>query len=151
MKTATATKPKSEVKPDWRIVKCSWKSYCEAAWLAENKIDECGIFYLIDVNLHVHICSLTPNLEAWSLIPYVTFTEELPDDGGERAFECEQVMMVGEEPVSYFGTEAKDWKFEPASKYINIPEQEDGEEDEKYRMRVADEVREYLQGNPCWF
>lgn len=137
------------VPADWRIIKCEQAGLCGEEWVKEKKIESCGVFYLVDVSLHVHICSMTPSLEAWALIPYVTFTED-PEDDGETASEIEQELMI-DESVSYFGTEAANWPNKPASKYINIPEQEEGEDDEKYRARVADEMREQLIGNPCWF
>lgn len=141
---------KAEVKPDWRVVKISMKRYCDEAWIAKEKIDECGIFALVDANLHVHICSFTPSLEVWGLIGYVTFTEGR-DEEGEKAFEIEQEMLRDSD-VEYYGTDLLDkCKHVPATKYVDIPEQEEDEPHDKYRMRVADHVREYLQGNPCWF
>lgn len=142
----------NKVTPDYRIVKVSFKRYCDAKWIADNKIDECGVFYLVDANLHVHICSLTPNLEAWAMIPYVTFTEELPDDGGERITECEGEMTRDLEPVDYYGTDLlNNAKHKPLADFMTLPEPEDHEASDHYRRRVADEVREHLQGNPCWF
>lgn len=141
----------AHIPADWRVVKVDWTGYCGETWRKEKKIESVGIFYLIDANLHVHICSFTPNLEAWPLIPFATFTEEHEDDG-ETAQEVETEMMNSEEGVSYFGTDVLDnCPHKPATDYINIPEQEEDEPHEKYRARVADEVREYLQGNPCWF
>ena len=134
-------------KPDWRLVKVSFKRYCDESFVAEKAIEDCGVFVLTDANLHVHICSFTPSLEAWTMIPYATFTKE-HDDDGETATEVEQAMTQHEPDVEYYGTDLLDLPNQPVT---NIPEQEEGEPDEKYRARVADEVREHLQGNPCWF
>jgi hypothetical protein len=134
------------IKPDWRIVKVDWTSYCDEEWRRENKIDRCGVYYLVDANLHVHICSFTPNLEAWAMVPWwTTDAAEIEDD---TASEIDQALMQ-DENVSYFGTELlAQSAHQPAP---NVPEQEEGESYQDYRHRVAEEVREYLQGNPPWF
>lgn len=137
---------------DFRVVKVEQRGLWASEWAEENKIDSCGVFYLIDASLHIHICSLTPCLEAWSLVPFVTFSEGVEDEDGGKASEIEYELMSSETNVSYFGTQVLDsCPSRPLSDYIDIPEREEDEDDERYRERVADEAREYLQGNPCWF
>ncbi len=138
-----------KVKHDFRLVKVDWTKYCGEEWLKENHVKECGVFYLIDCNLHVHICSFTPSLEAWPVQGYALPTDDAPDDG-EGPGDVENEMLNSEELVSYFGTEVlRDAKKNKPCKYIEPPEED--ETDEDYRRRVADEMREHLQGNPTWF
>lgn len=137
------------VKPDWRIVKVGQKSMCNKAWVAEKQIETCGVYYLIDANLHVHICSITPCLEAWPMVGFATFATDEASEADEG--EVELAMLNADDPVSYYDLSVLRNPSEPASRFINIPDREEDEEDEKYRARVADEVREYLSGNPCSF
>lgn len=134
---------------DWRILKCEQKGMCSPDWVAEKQIESCGVFYLVDVNLHIHICSFTPNLEAWPMFSYVTFHSPEAYEADEGNSEI--ALLEAEEECSYLGTKSAQWPSQPASRYLNIPAQEEGEEDERYRVRVAEEFREYFCGNPCWF
>lgn len=149
MKTESKSEAQRTVPADWRIIKCEQKGMCNAAWIAEKQVTSCGVYYLVDVNLHIYICSLTPALEAWPVCSYAEFATEEASHADEG--ETEMEMLNSEEGCSYLDTGAKDWPNEPASKYLDIPEQEDGETDEKYRYRVSEEVREHLAGNPCSF
>lgn len=137
----------SAVQPDWRIIKCDQTKMCGKEWIEKKQITACGVYYLVDVNLHVYICSLTPALEAWPMGAYAEFaTEEARDaDDGE----AEVDLLSAEEATTYFGTEMAQRPSEPASKYIDIPPQKDSETD--YGFRVAEAVREYLAANPCSF
>jgi len=138
---------KEKVKPDWRLVKQEQKSFCDDEWLAKKKITSIGTIYLINANLHVHICSLTPALEAWPVQAFVHFeTEEASDlDEGEAELEA----LASEEACSYFDLDVLRAPSMSAEKYV--PEREDDETAEEYRMRCADEVREHLAGNPVDF
>lgn len=144
-----------QIVPDWRIVKVEQKHCCDPTWIAEKKIETCGVFYLINANLHIHICSFTPSLEAWPLYAYATFeTDEAAElDEGETEME----LMRSEEPVSYFGTEIlaqrphrplTDWLDIPAADYFEIPEPDEARE---YDRKIAEYAHEYFCGNPAWF
>lgn len=139
-----------EIQPDWRVVKVDWTSYCDTEALAAKGVESIGIYYVVDANLHVHICSFTPNLEAWPVCTFATYTsnEAAEKDEGESELE----IMSTEEACSYFGTEILDrYPHKPLADFVYIPEQEEGETDEAYRMRVAEEAREHFCGNPCGF
>lgn len=139
----------NEIKPDWRVVKVEQKSMCNAAWIRESEITACGVYYVLDANLHVHICSLTPSLEAWPVQGYTKFASESAweRDGGDAEIE----MMSTEELCSYFGTEILRQSNRPLSDYIEIPAKEDGESDEDYRARIVEKAREHFAGNPTDF
>jgi hypothetical protein len=138
---------KSKVTPDWRLVKLEQKHFCDSAWLAEKEITSLGTIYLIDANLHVYICSLTPALEAWPVQSFSDFATPEAADRDEGEAELESLMA--EEDCSYFGLDVLRSPSISAEKYI--PEREEGETDEEYRIRCADEVREHLAGNPVDF
>lgn len=140
---------KQEVKPDWRIVKVEQIGMCDKGWVAKTKLTGIGVFYLIDANLHVHICSLTPSLEAWPMQGYATFETDEACEADEG--EAEMEALNSEEACSYFDVNILDNPSRPATKYADIPEQEEGEDDMVYRRRVADEVRECVCGNAIWF
>lgn len=131
---------------DWTWACEEW---CEEAHI-KSHIKSCGIYYVVDVNLHVHICSFQPNLEAWPMCAYVTFDSEEAADADEGNAELELMNSEGHH-CSYFGTEIAAMPSQPLSKYIHIPEQEPDESDEDWRMRVAEEAREHFAGNPCGF
>lgn len=142
---------KKEIKPDYRIVKVDQRSMCDESWLAERHVTACGVFYLIDANLHVHICSLTPSLEAWPMQGFALFDSDEAAEADEGNVEME-MLNSEQDPCSYFGTDILDkCPHKPATDYITIPEQEEGEDDMHYRMRVADEAREHFCGNSVWF
>lgn len=140
-----------EIPCDWRIVRVNWTRYHDASFLREKGIKTLGVYYLIDVALHVHICSFTPNYEAWPMCAYVEFeTDEAADkDEGESELE----LLNSEELCSYFDTNVtRDTsKVRPLSDYMTPDPQEADESDEDYRRRVADDAREYFAGNPCGF
>jgi len=138
---------KPKVEPDWRLVKQEQKGFCDAAWLREKEITSIGMIYLIDANLHVYICSLTPALEAWPVQAFVDFAthEAFERDEGEAEIEA----FVSEELVSYFDLNVLRAPSVSAAKYV--PEREENEASEEYRKRAADEVREHLSGNPISF
>lgn len=141
----------NDVKPDWRIIKVDQTSYCAPEWRVEQRIETCGVFYLVDVNLHVHICSFTPNLEAWPMHAYVTFTVPWDEVDDGTATDIEFELMASEEVCQYFGTDVERLPSRPATDYVDIPEQEEDETDSAWRYRVAEHVRECLCGNPVWF
>ncbi len=120
---------------------------CDKAWVKEKGIATCGVFYLIDANLHVHICSLTPNLEAWPVQGYATFTSDAASELDEG--ETEQEMMSSEEGVSYFDLSVLRNPWQPVS--LHLPEREEDEDRETYDARAAEHLREHLCGNPVWF
>lgn len=135
--------------PDWRLVKVDQRWACNKAWVTEKKIESCGVFYLVDANLHVHICSLTPSLEAWAVQGFATF--ETPEACEADEGETETAMLNAEESaVSYFDAGLLLRSPHQRMTYVDT-EPEDGETDEAYRARIAEEVREYLCGNPVWF
>lgn len=133
---------------DWRLVKVDQTAYI-TEHAREKQIEACGVFYLIDASLHVHICSATPALEAWPVQGFATFQTEEASEKDEG--ETEMEMLNSEEAVTYFDTHVLDKHSKPATEYIDFPEPEEGETDDAYRMRCADELREYLAGNPAWF
>jgi len=130
-------------------VKVEQKGMCNATWVKEKRIKSCGVFYLIDANLHIHICSFTPSLEGWPVQGYATFEDDEAYEADQG--EVEREMMATEEGVSYFGLEVLRNPWQPLDKYLDIPEQEEDEDDEDYRRRVADLAGEYFSGNPMWF
>lgn len=140
----------SDVKPDWRVLKLEQKAYLNAEFAAEKQVKTCGVFYLVDANLHVHICSLTPNLEAWPIQGYATFeTEEAAEqDEGE----LERELLDTEEGCSYLGTEVlATCQHEAATEHFDLPAQDEGETDENYRKRLAEVAYEECCANPVWF
>lgn len=135
---------------DWRLVKLDQTSYCGPDWVTKHGIKECGIYALVDASLHIHICSLTPSLEVWPMFGYADFVSYEAAEKDEGMAEME--LLNTEEACSYYGTDLFDdspWR--PVTKYVDIPEQEEGETDEDYRRRVADECREHFAGNPVEF
>jgi hypothetical protein len=137
---------KTEIKPDWRLVRVEYTEHCNAEWIKKKGITALGMIYLADANLHVHICSLTPCLEAWPVQSFVDFKsfEFAELDGGEAEIE----VFRDEEPVSYFDLTVLKNSIS-ASNYA--PTRDDDETFDDYRMRAADEVRDHLAGNPIDF
>jgi hypothetical protein len=142
---------KARVPYDWRLVKVDEKSMiCDGTWLQGKHVTACGVFYLIDANTHIHICSITPNLEAWPMQGFADF--ETDEDAEKDEGEVEMEMLNSADACSYFGTNILDkCPHKPAIDYVDFPEPEEGESDDNYRMRCADELREVLCGNPVWF
>lgn len=132
---------------DWRIVKVDWTRYHDADYLASKGIVKIGIYYLIDANRHVHICSFTPNLEAWPMNAYAEFVsdEACEKDEGESEME----IMASEEACSYFDLDILSNRWEPVT-YAFDPREED-ETREEYYMRCVEDMREYFAGNPNGF
>jgi hypothetical protein len=136
----------AKVQPDWRIVKVDQTRIVGEQYLKERKIKNCGMYYLIDANLHVYICSLTPCHEAFAMhafVNYESFEAFEADDG------LAEIELMDEEDVSYFDTGILRNPSKSAENYL--PDREEDETDEEYRNRVPDEVREYLCGNPVSF
>jgi hypothetical protein len=137
---------KKEVQPDWRLVRVEQTQHCDPAYLKKKGIVTVGMIYLIDANLHVHICSLTPCLEAWPVQSFVDFKSlELAElDEGEAEFE----LFRNDDAVSYFDLGVLKNSISAAN---YAPEREPDEEFDAYRMRAADKVRDHLAGNPICF
>jgi len=135
----------------FRLVKLDFKPYCDPKWIAENKVETCGVFYLYDANRHVHICSLTPSYELWAVAPYMTFSPDVDSDtfdpDGEKASEIEQTMMEVEY-VDYFDVSSID---KLPGRAVEGPEREEDEDGETYYKRAIEELREQYAGNPPWF
>jgi hypothetical protein len=142
--------PKAEVKPDWRVVRIEQIGMCNKSWVAEKRLVSCGIYAITDANLHVHICSLTPNLEVWPVQGYAEFADEQAWEKDEG--EAEQEMLGTEDLVGYYDTDLlRQHPHRPLSQFITIPEPEEDEDEEHYRERVAEAAREYFAGNPTAF
>ena len=135
---------KAEIKPDWRLVRVEQTQHCNAEYLEKKGITAVGMIYLADANLHVHICSLTPCLEAWPVQSFVDFKSfELAElDEGEAEIE------MFRDAVSYFDLDVLKNSISAAN---YAPAREDDETFDAYRMRAADEVRDHLAGNPIDF
>jgi hypothetical protein len=136
-----------KVKPDWRLVKVDQTQFCDAAWVEKKGLVSIGMIYLVDANLHVYICSLTPALEAWPVQAFATFKS--PELAEADEGEAEMDYFASEEACSYFDTGVLKNSSISAEKYI--PEREEDETDVEYRLRIADAVREHLSGNPVDF
>jgi hypothetical protein len=135
------------IPPDWRLVWDDQAWALDAGYVKERGIEAAGVIYLVDLNLHVHICSFTPNLEAWPVQPWATFKtlDHAALDGGET----EQELMSTEETVAYVGTDfPSKRRTEAADRYVSLPGREEYETDEEYRRACAETVLEYLNGNP---
>lgn len=137
---------KKEVQPDWRLVRVEQTQHCNAEYLEKKGIAAVGMIYLIDANLHCHICSLTPSLEAWPVQSFVDFKSfELAElDEGEAEIE----VFRDEELVSYFDLNVLK---NSVSAENYAPAREDDETFDDYRLRAADAVRDHLAGNPIDF
>lgn len=138
----------NQIPSDWRIVKVDQTAFCQD-WADARQIQALGVYYLVDASLHVYICSLTPALEAWPMIGFAYFVSEEASEKDQG--ESEMEILNAEEACTYFATDLLSLPNKPATDYADIPEQEEGETDMNYRIRVADEIREQLCGNPCGF
>jgi hypothetical protein len=135
---------------NWRLVKVEQSSMCDASWLAENKVKECGVFYLYDANRHVHICSFTPNYECWPVAAYAIGTsDDLSEEEREALANVEMEVMASEEACAYF--DVSDVDRMPGQPVTIAPDREEGEDAETYYKRAVEEMREQFQGNPPWF
>jgi hypothetical protein len=135
-----------KIEPDYQFVQVDQTRFVGEEYLKARNITRVGTVYLIDLNLHVHICSATPCLEAFPMNGFVEFASreaEIKDEGNS-----EMELLDAEEPVTYFDLDVLRSPKESAAKYI--PEREEDENDLTYRNRVADEVREYCAGNPIY-
>lgn len=130
-----------QVKPNWRLFKVDFTPYVSDSYKTEHGITEVGALYLIDVNLHVHICSATPNLEGWLVQPYVQFASYELDQLNEGEAEFELFKDIQE--VDYFSTDLESQHSVSAENYLP-----DDPEDLEDKLKVADTVREHLSGNP---
>lgn len=135
------------VKPDWRFFVADETGFTGSEWRQSRGITAVGTVYLIDVNLHVYICSATPVLEAWDVQTIVEFESKEFAEKDEGMSEIE--ITSGSEGVVYFDTDVGENTPLSAEKYA--PQIEEGENYADYRRRVADEVREHLAGNPISF
>lgn len=138
----------NQIPSDWRIVKVDQTAFCED-WARARQIQAMGVYYLVDASLHVYICSLVPALEAWPMIGFADFVS--PEASEKDQGESEMEILASEDACTYYGTDILARSNRPASDYADIPEQEEGETDMNYRIRVADEIREQLCANPCGF
>lgn len=140
------------VKPDWQIVKWDLTAYFDAEYLNDMGVRKVGVYYLVDANLHVHICSFTPSLEGWALHAWTELRDDCEHTEAvlEAAGEVERVAMI-DEGVDYYGLEMLNNPKRPATDFADAPTQDEGEEDEAYRRRVVEEVRDHVAGNPIYF
>lgn len=135
-----------KIEPDYQFVQVDQTQFVGEEYRKAHGIVRCGTVYLIDVNLHVHICSVTPVLEALPMngfVDYESYEASEKDEG-----EAEMELMEAEEPVTYFDLKILKCRKVSAANYI--PEREEDENDLTYRNRVADEVRDYCAGNPIY-
>lgn len=132
---------------DWRLVKVDFTRTTGEDWLAEKGIVKIGIYYLIDANRHVHICSLTPSLEAWAMHAWIEYAsdEAAEKDQGESEIE----FMSSEEPCTYFDRSVLTNRWEPVT--FDFDPREEEENADEYYLRCVEQLREYLAGNPAGF
>lgn len=145
------------IKPDWRILKDNQVEYYDESYAAQHKIETAGIYYIVDVNRHVHLCEFAPSIELWPALPFVSFTEDPPEDS-EIASDIELEIMSSEDICTYIhASDFAKYPSEPLSDYFDMPERDfedypDTEEgDEAYRRHCIESAQEYLMGNPCGF
>jgi hypothetical protein len=136
----------AKVQPDWRIVKVNQTSMVGEEYRKTRRIKECGMYYLVDANLHVYICSLTPSIEAFAMHAYVEYEDFEAHEADDGQAELD---LMDEEDVSYFDTGILRNTHVSAANYL--PDREDEETEAEYQKRIPDAVREYLAGNPVCF
>ena len=137
----------AKIQPDWRIVKVDQTHFVGEEYRKLHGIERCGTYYLIDANLHIYICSLTPCHEAFPMNGFVDYVSFEASEADEGIAEIE--LMETEELCTYFDTNILRNPSESAANYL--PDREDEETEEEYQKRIPDEVREYLAGNPVGF
>ena len=134
---------------DWRLLKVSQNlSHFDSEYVKSKQVKACWIYYLVDFNTNVYICSLTPTKELWAMFAEVEFENDEAQEKDEGEFELE--LMHGEN-VDYHDCKVMDNPNILASTYMEIPEKEDKESSSDYNLRVADESREVLASNPQHF
>jgi hypothetical protein len=134
---------------DWRLLKVSQNlSHFDSEYVKSKQVKACWIYYLVDFNTNIHICSLTPVKELWAMFAEVEFENDEAQEKDASDFELE--LMRGEH-VDYHDCKVVDNPNILASKYMEIPEKEENESSLDYNFRVADESREVLAGNPQYF
>lgn len=131
-----------KVKPDWQLLKVDYTWACNKEFLDKLGVEKCGTIYLVDANLRVHICSLTPNIEAWAVQAFIEYRDDVDTDNIDFDDEFELSSGLTDEVVSYLDTKDLDkHSFAPASKYISIDPEETTQE-------IVDGMVEYLAGSP---
>jgi len=134
---------------DWRLLKVSQNlSHFDSEYVKSKQVKACWIYYLVDFNTNVYICSLTPTKELWAMFAEVEFENDEAQEKDEGEFELE---LMRSEHVDYHDCKVVDNPNILASTYMEIPEKEDKESSSDYNFRVADESREVLAGNPRYF
>jgi hypothetical protein len=136
-----------KVQPDWQLVKVDQTSFVGEEYRRAHGIAKCGTYYLVDANLHVYICSLTPCLEAFPVQGWVDYESAEASERDEGEAEIE--LFSAEELVSYFDTDLLRNPRQSAENYL--PDREEDETEEEYYKRIPDGVHEYLCGNPVSF
>lgn len=91
-----------EIKPDYWLVKLDEREY----WREDIQSATTEIYgiYLVDRNLHVHICSATPSAELWFIANDPVWLESLSEEKRDELDDA--VRSAYDEPVSY--TDARD-------------------------------------------
>jgi len=134
---------------DWRLLKVSQNlSHFDSAYVKSKQVKACWIYYLVDVNTNVYICSLTPTKELWAMFAEVEFENDEAQEKDDGEFELE--LMRGED-VDYYDSGIVNNPNILASTYMEIPEKEENESSLDYNFRVANESLEVLAGNPKYF
>lgn len=138
-----------ELPHDWRLLKVSQDlSHFNKDYVKSKQVKACWIYYLVDFNTNVYICSLTPTKEMWAMFAEVEFENDEAQEKDDGEFELE--LMRGED-VDYYDSNIVSNSNILASKYMEIPKKEENESSSDYNFRVADESREVLASNPQYF
>lgn len=138
--------------PDWRILRWDETSLCGEDWIRERRIRETGAFYLYDHARHVHLCEFTPSVELWPVASYVLFDSPDVDEETCSLAEDEAREAVDEHGVSYVhAVDVRGRPWRPLSEFCELPEREEGQDDEGYYQACVEHVTERLLGNPPWF
>jgi hypothetical protein len=138
-----------ELPHDWRLLKVSQDlSRFNKDYVKSKQVKTCWIYYLVDFNTNVYICSLTPTKELWAMFAEVEFENDEAQEKDDGEFELE--LMRGED-VDYYDSNIVSNSNILASKYMEIPKKEENESSSDYNFRVADESREVLASNPQYF
>lgn len=134
---------------DWRLLKVSQNlSHFDSEYVKSKQVKACWIYYLVDFNTNVYICSLTPTKELWAMFAEVEFENDEAQEKDDGEFELE---LMRSEHVDYHDCKVVDNPNILASTYMEIPEKEENESSLDYNFRVANESLEVLAGNPRYF
>jgi hypothetical protein len=89
---------RKNVEPNWILVKVDQTNIVGEEYRRSHGIVRCGVYYLLNANRHVYICSLTPCIEAFAMHAFVEYEnfEAHEADGGEAEIE---LMEEEETPV----------------------------------------------------